>query len=314
MNSATSAAAPIAITGATGFVGRAVLDEAAARGLKLRALTRREQAPRAGVEWVRGDLADVAALERLVDGASAVLHIAGVVSAPDSEAFIEGNVRGTGRLVAAMRKAARGGAAARLVLVSSLAAREPGLSTYGRSKAEGEALVEGSGLDWTIVRPPAVYGPRDTELLELFRAARWGVVPVPADGRLSLIHVEDLARLLIALLPGGSGISGALFEPDDGRPGGWDHAEFARAIGDAVGRRAFVARIPPGLLTPLARLDRVIRRDKARLTPDRARYIAHPDWVSGAGAKVPEQLWSPRIATPQGLSQTAAWYRENHWL
>ena len=82
----------IAITGGTGFVGQAVLDEAGRRGLAVRALARREQAPRAHVEWVRGDLADRQALARLVAGAEGVIHIAGVINAPDEAAFRAGNV------------------------------------------------------------------------------------------------------------------------------------------------------------------------------------------------------------------------------
>ena len=73
------------------------------------------------------------------------------------------------------------------------------------------------GVTATTVRPPAVYGPRDRDMFELFRAARRGVVPMPPPGRASMIHVEDLARLLLALVPGGEDVSGATFEPDDGR-------------------------------------------------------------------------------------------------
>jgi len=191
----------LAVTGGTGFVGQAVIDEAGRRGLPLRVLARREQAPREGVEWVRGELADGAALARLVEGAEAVLHVAGVVNTPDPMGFHLGNVAGTEALV----EAAKAAGVARFVFVSSLAAREPGLSKYGESKRDAEDVVQASGLDWTIVRPPAIYGPRDREILDMFRAARWGVVPMPPNGRASMIHVDDLARLQrtrIALGPG----------------------------------------------------------------------------------------------------------------
>jgi len=300
----------IAITGATGFVGQAVLDEAGRSGLKLRALTRRGQPPRDGVEWVGGDLADVAALDRLVQGAETVLHVAGVVNAQNPRGFIEGNVRGTERLVTAARNASAG----RFVLVSSLAAREPQLSDYGQSKREGERIVQASGLDWTIVRPPAIYGPRDTEILQLFRAAKWGIVPMPPAGRASLIHVEDLARLLLAVLPGGAEVSGCVFEPDDGREEGWHHADLAHAIGNAVGRKVLSPAVPRQLLGAAARFERLLRGEKAKLTPDRARYMVHPDWVSSRALRVPESLWSPRIASPEGLRGTADWYRAEGWL
>src|SRR5690606_636910 len=135
-----------------------------------------------GVEWVPGDLADRAALARLVAGADAVLHIAGVVNTPDPTGFHLGNVAGTEAVI----EAAEAAGVRRLVFVSSLAAREPGLSAYGKSKRHAEEVVQTSGLDWTVVRPPAIYGPRDREILELFKAARWGVVPMPSEGSASI--------------------------------------------------------------------------------------------------------------------------------
>ncbi len=300
----------VAVTGATGFVGQALLDEAARQGITLRALTRREQAPRDGVEWVMGDLADRPALARLVKGAEAVIHVAGVVNAPDRPAFEAGNVAGTLALVEAAVKSG----VPRLVQVSSLAAREPRLSDYGASKRQGEKVVMASGLDWTIVRPPAIYGPRDREIFELFRLARLGVVPVPKGGHASMIHVADLARLLLALVPGGEAVTHCLFEPDDGRKGGWSNPELAKAIGWALGRRVFVPQLSREMLLRGAALDRFFRQSKAKLTPDRVSYMCHPDWVSARDKAPPAELWSARIDTREGLKATAAWYRENKWL
>lgn len=300
----------IAITGSTGFVGQAVLDEAARRGMQVRALTRREQESRGGVEWVRGDLADHAALASLCSGAEAVLHIAGVVNAPDIAGFQSGNVAGTQAVVSAARDVG----CARFVCVSSLAAREPGLSQYGASKRMAEELVQTSGLNWTIVRPPAIYGPCDTEMFELFKAARWHFVPMPPAGRASILHVDDLARLLLDLAPASDTARSRIFEPDDGRESGWAHRELAEAIGNAMGRKVFAPNMPAGLLMMAAKMDRAIRGPKAKLTPDRAGYMAHPDWVSAPERSVPVDVWKPQIATPEGLAATAEWYREAGWL
>lgn len=300
----------IAVTGATGFVGQAVLDEAVRRGLLVRALTRRAQEPRDGVTWVRGDLADHGALRALAVGSDAVLHIAGVVNAPDAAGFQAGNVAGT----QAILDAAGALGEKRFICVSSLAAREPDLSDYGRSKHAAEELVRASRLDWTIIRPPAIYGPRDAELLELFKAARFHVLPMPPAGRASIIHVDDLARLLLDLVPSGERVSGQIFEPDDGRIDGWAHGALASAIGDAMGRRVWSPAMPKGLLMGAARLDRMLRRGKAKLTPDRASYMSHPDWVSTPDRSVPRDVWQPEIPTVQGLASTAQWYREAGWL
>lgn len=300
----------VAVTGGTGFVGMAVLLAAARTRLDVRALTRRKQRLRGGVEWVSGDLANTDALKQLMDGASAVIHIAGVVNAPDAAGFDEGNVQGTLRVI----EAAHAMGVPRMIHVSSLAAREPQLSLYGASKLRGEKLVRASGLDWTVVRPPAVFGPRDTEMLEVFRLARRGVVPLPGNGRLSIIHVADLAQLLLALVPGGEDVTHQLFEPDDGEPGGWTHLRLAHAIGVAVERRIIPLTLSPRLVGLAARADRMVRGSKAKLTPDRARYMCHPDWTVGEGLLPPPVLWRPRIDTRDGLQATAAWYREAGWL
>jgi nucleoside-diphosphate-sugar epimerase len=300
----------IAVTGATGFVGQALLDEAAKQGQQLRALTRREQEPREGVEWVRGDLADRAALDALVDDVDAVIHVAGVVNAPDPAGFEAGNVAGTLETVAA----SVGAKVPRFVHVSSLAAREPHLSTYGASKRRAEKIVAASGLDWTMVRPPGVYGPRDTEIFDLFRAARWGVVPMPKQGRSSLIHAEDLARLLLALVPGGEDVRSEIFEPEDTAEDGWLHRDLAKAIGEAVGRKVLVPQFSKGTLQRFSALDRMVRKDKAKLTLDRVNYMTHPDWVCSKAKAPPIERWSPQVDTREGLKSTAEWYKREGWL
>lgn len=302
----------IAITGATGFVGSAVLDEALAEGHQVRALARRDQTARAGVEWVRGDLGDTAALAALVEGADAVIHVAGLTNTPDPATFEAANVTGTANVIAAMKQAG----VRRLVFVSSLSARMPGLSAYGASKAKAEALVEASGFDWTTVRPPGVYGPRDVDYLEMFRTAKWGFVPLPPGGASSIIHADDLARLLVALAAGNAAATKKqVYEPDDGREGGWSHKELAQAIGRAVGKRSvFAPHLPRAVLEATAAADRLLRGDRAKLTADRVGYMAHPNWVSRSDRKPPPGLWQPKISGEEGLRATAEWYRREGWL
>lgn len=298
----------LALTGATGFVGTATVEHAIASGHKVRALTRRDQPVRDGVTWIAGNLDSQDALARLASGADAVIHIAGVVNALSPAGFINGNVHGTARMAAAA--AAMG--VARFVHVSSLSAREPQLSDYGRSKERAEAEVRKSGLDWTMVRPPGVYGPGDMEMRDMFRMARRGIVPLPPRGRISLIHVADLARLLVAMAQTDDGR--AIYECDDGVDGGYSHAEFAAMVGAAVGTRPIPLHMPRALLYLAARADRLLRADKAKLTPDRAAYLAHPDWTCLPDRRPPASLWTPQIPTRDGLAQTADWYRANDLL
>ncbi len=301
----------LAMTGATGFVGGAAMRDAIAAGWHVRALTRRPQAERDGVTWIAGALDKPDSLAEMAQGSDAVMHIAGVVNVPTRAAFEAGNATATANVV----EAARGAGVSRFVHVSSLAAREPALSDYGWSKERAEAVVQASELDWTIVRPPAVFGPGDTEMLDLFRMARRGIALLPPKGRMSAIYVDDLARLLVALAADRDTSVGAIYEPDDGRADGWSHRSFARAIGRAVGRsHVATLAIPAAVLKAGGRIDKLVRRGRAKLTPDRARYIAHPDWVAATGAHPPAALWRPERGTDDALTETVRWYRREGWL
>jgi UDP-glucose 4-epimerase len=286
----------LAITGATGFVGRRVL---ALATTPVRALARSPQPPHPGVTWVAGDLATPG---DLCEGASAVLHIAGIVSAPTRAAFDAGNVAGTATMLAAAKAAG----VTRFVHVSSLAAREPDLSMYGASKAAAETLVQESGLDWVIIRPPGVYGPDDREMLDIYKLASRGLYIAP-PGRISLIHVDDLAHALLALTTAGP--SHTILEIDDGAPDGHSHADFAAAIATALGRRVRTVPLPLSMLHLAARIGL-----SPKLTPDRARYIAHPDWVAHGGNAKLAGIWAPRFDLAAGVADTVAGYRGQNWL
>lgn len=306
-----SGGAKLAITGATGFVGQAVLD--ALDGSPVKALARREQVSRKGAEWISGSLADGAALDELASGCEAMIHIAGLTNTPNPADFEEANVTGTANVIAACKKAG----CKRLIFVSSLSARKPELSEYGASKARAEELVKASKLNWTIVRPPAVYGPRDDDMLDLFRSAKWGMVPLPPGGATSIIYVDDLAKLLITLtIPENAKPSQRkIFEPDDGREGGWAHKELAQGIAEAMGKRNVLApHLPRSVLSFAASADRLFRGDRAKLTPDRVGYMCHPNWVARSDRKVPSEIWQAEVAGAQGFAKTAEWYRARGWL
>ena len=299
----------VAITGGTGFLGGHVLREAAARGHSIKALTRRAQLPRPNVEWVKGTLDDYLSLAELIEGCDAVIHIAGAINAPTLAGFVAANVTGTASVLTACEAAG----VQRLIHVSSLSAREPDLSDYGWSKAASEALLVQSSLDWTIVRPPAIYGSGDREMLELFRVAkRKGVLPLPPRGRLSLIEAGDLARLLLDLVDAREAHD-QIYEPDDGQADGYGHREFGKLIGRAVGRPGVLTLPVPGFVLRLAaRVEKARRGDAAKLTPDRVRYFCHPDWV--VRKRPPASIWAPKVDAEEGLAATAAWYREQGWL
>jgi UDP-glucose 4-epimerase len=151
-------------------------------------------------------------------------------------------------------------------------------------------------------------------MFELFKSARYGFVPMPPSGATSMIHVDDLAKLLLALAPASPKLRRKIFEPDDGREGGWSYKELGQAIGDAMGRRVFAPNLPKSLLRSAAGLDKLVRGKNAKLTADRVGYMCHPNWVARSDKAVPLDIWSPAISTRDGLKQTAAWYRQQGWL
>lgn len=300
----------LAITGGTGFVGSTLVRHAVMRGHNVRALTRRPQGTNPKIKWIDGALDRPDALAALLDGADAVIHVAGATNAPDRDGFAAANVEGTLGMV----EAAKVAGVKRFVFVSSLAAREPDLSNYGWSKARAEQIVGASGLDWTVVRPPAVYGPGDRDMLEMFKMAKRGLMLTPPAGRFSVIEVSDLSRFLLTLVSADD-VLAETFEPDDGNPTGWSHEEFAEALAPAVGRKKVTTiAMPKAMLRVGARFDRLFRGKRARLTLDRASYFSHPDWVAAAERRPHPDLWRAHIDTVAGLRATANAYRAAGWL
>ena len=317
----------VAMTGATGFIGCHLAAELARRGWRVRALVRsmpRWQgfAPPA-IEAVLGSLEDAAALEDLVGGAEAVVHLAGAIKGRNGNDFLRANADGTAALANAW--AART-PEARFIQVSSLAAREPGLSPYAASKrAAEERLAEiagrlGSGAGWHVLRPAAVYGPGDRETLGLFRAAGGPVQPVlgAPGSRLALVHVTDLVRAIAELIEADAepGSYPGPHEVADHRPEGYSWEEIACAAAEAMGRRPRPVRLPAAAVRALGLAGDAAARLGARpmLTSGKAREILHADWSSAPERQLPPEIWRPRVALDEGFAGTVAWYRDRGWL
>ncbi|WGF86414.1 NAD-dependent epimerase/dehydratase family protein [Marinivivus vitaminiproducens] len=312
----------IAVTGATGFIGRRLVRSLKADpSVRLRLLLRRpdqaatfaEQAS----EVVPGGLDDAGALARLVDGADVVIHLAGAVAARSRRAFFAINADATARLAGL---AARRPRPPRFLLVSSLAARAPDLSAYAASKQAAEQAVAeaGGGLAWTIVRPPAVYGPGDRATLPFFRAASRGFVPIlgRGDGRFSTLFVDDLAAA-IATFTDESALDGRTVEIDDGAARGHDWPDMAQAAGDAVGRNVRAIPVPGVALLAAAAAAEAWRLLPLRppvLSFGKMRELRHPDWVVRPGDLFDRTAWRPHVGLTSGMAETARWYRSNGWL
>lgn len=311
----------VAVTGATGFIGGHVVRRLADAGWRVRVLARRlpvhPETADLTLDIVIGSLDDEQSLAELVRGADAVVHCAGLVKASDPGAFHRVNAAGTVRLVAA---AAAARPAPRFLLVSSLAAREPAISDYALSKRAGEEAVEGArSLSSVILRPPAVYGPGDRELLPLFRCAArgLGLLLGPEGNRLSLVHVGDLAGAVAAALAADVGPPGSILEIDDGRPGGYSWHDLVALAGVAVGRRVRPIPVPAAALRLAGAAASLAARFTGRppmLGPGKIREIRHPDWVCRDGGLRGSLPWRPTLTAERGFALTVEWYRRNGWL
>lgn len=309
---------PVAVTGGSGFIGREVVRCLLAEGFAVRALMRRRipELERCGVTVVRGSLESDAALRELVADVAAVVHCAGAVAAPSATAFSDVNARGSARLVAAVTATPR---PARVLLLSSLAAREPEVSPYARSKREAEEVVRrcaAEGLEVSILRPPAVYGPGDRATLPIFRQLRSGrlLVPAVSAARFSLLYVSDLAGAIIWLL-GAPAWSGEVLELDDGRVGGYRWRDLAEIAGRQLGRPVRTIPLPWSLLWPAAAVAALGGAALGRalpLSPGKLRELFHADWVARPRSALPG--WAPRTTFEDGFAQTMAWYRQQGWL
>ena len=203
----------IAVTGATGFIGRHVAAALCARGDRVRAIVRPDS-PRAapeGAEVARVPLG-AAALESAFADCDTIVHLAGLVAAPRDSDYVAVNVDATRAVALAARTAN-----ARLVHVSSLAAAGPApashprgeddperpITMYGITKLAGERAVTGmAGLRWTVLRPGVVYGNGDRALAPLVRLAALPLIPLVGrdDGAYMFVHIDDLTRAIVAAI------------------------------------------------------------------------------------------------------------------
>jgi len=308
----------IAITGATGFIGRRIVARFSDRGWRVRALVRRPEPSlvQSGAELVHGALEDPASLEALVEAAQAVVHCAGTISARSKNEFVRVNRDGTAALAAALVVQPR---PPRLLLISSLAAREPGLSAYAASKRMAEDAVRetlAGKADFCIVRPPAVYGPGDRATLPIFRQIQRGLLFVPAaDARFSLLYVDDLAEIVARLLETPRW-DGAVMEPDDDS-GGYGWADVARIASAHLDRRVRTVPVPwlaLWLPAACAQILGLVLRRAPMLTPGKLRELYHSDWTCRAAAGGPLPATSPRVTFDSGFAATLAWYMQRKWL
>lgn len=307
----------VALTGGTGFLGAALIEALVARGDHVKALARSPaRLPnKTALIAVHGSLEDDAALEELARGADLFIHCAGLTHARRDEEFFVVNVDGARRAAAAAAKSG-----ARLVHISSLAARRPEVSPYAASKRASEgAVARGAGNSaFLCLRAPAIYGPGDAATLPYFKLVRSGLAPEPAAApapRASILYVEDVADAILRAAE--EAAPGAVYEIGDDSPSGHSWREIGEAIGEALGVRPHRLPAPHWLLASYAAAAAGISRMAGHapmVTPGKIREFFHPDWVARENLLSEATSWRAVTPLKEGFAKTARWYQENGLL
>jgi len=318
----------ILVTGGTGFIGTHLLNRLIASGEPVRALVRPKSLSRklpGGVEVVPGDLASGESLTEALAGVDTVIHLAGVTKALATADYYTGNVRATETLLRAMA-----GTAVRLVHVSSLSAAGPSpdgvplredapehpVTHYGKSKLEAERLVRSLSPDAIIVRPPVVYGPRDTDVFQLLKSISRGLVLEIAGGerRFSAIYVGDLVEGLIAASRA-SGCAGRTYYLAHRELLTW--SRFNEAAAEIMKRRPRVWHVPVAAaraVGTVAELWSKLRGKPGIISREKVREAECMDWTCDPSRAASELGYEARTSIPEGLARTLAWYKEAGWL
>ena len=323
------------LTGATGFMGSHLAEQLAAQGHAVRVLVRKtsnlQWLKHLSVEYCYGDVTDPATLPAALEGVDYVFHVAGLVKAFDRETYFRVNAGGTASLLEAcarMPKPPR-----RIVLVSSQAAGGPSgrgpavtendpphpVSFYGESKVEAErvAATFADRLSIAIVRPPATYGPRDTEVFQFIKAAaRFGIAPIAGkpDMPMSVAHVDDVVQGLILAANSPKAAGRAYYVAG---PGVATWETIADALENVLGRKLRRVHIPMWLVRIAARVIEAhssVVGKPATLNREKIREVLADGWVCSIQRAREELGFEPRVDVQQGMRQTVEWCRKNKWL
>lgn len=326
--------AKVLVTGATGFVGSHLVDRLLERGRAVRCLVRRSSNLRylkdARLEFAYGGLDDATDWNAALADVDTIYHVAGTTFARRAKDYFDTNQRGTESILAAALK--HRDHLKKFVLVSSLAAIGPSrngtpvneetqpapITPYGESKLMGEEALRAVGdlLPYTIVRPPAVYGPRDYALLELFKAIGRGLMPMIGryDKQVSLVHARDLASGIILAGESEQSTGRAYFISSDEV---YSMRELAASISEMMGRRARELAIPRGVAFGVALFAEgwaALTRKPPVINHDKVRDLSERCWGCSIERAKRELGYNPQIPIQDGLRETIDWYKREGWL
>ncbi len=324
----------VLVTGASGFVGGHLVWALVQRGYSVTCLVRStsdtKALPKSGIRLISGGLTDRASVREAVRQVSTIYHVAGAIKAAHREAYFKVNQEGTRRVLESVAES--NPHLSRFVHVSSLAAAGPSsggralteeekpnpISWYGESKLQSEQEVLGSKdlFPVTIIRPSAVYGPRDKETLFIFKMIQRGCLFTPGrfGRRFSLIHVSDLVHALIAAGEQETR-SGEIFYVSRFETFSWD--EVGSAIANALAKTYRRISFPQWLAIAAGLAGDTwsgLTGRAATINSQKVRELLAPSWICDSSKARAVLGFNPETNLEYGVNQTANWYRQNGWL
>ena len=299
----------ILLTGGTGFIGQHVQKYLLSAGHDVKVFVRQKPSRQVGLMLgcvpVFGNLNDEDSVREAVTDCDLVVYCAGTVKGAEFKDFTDANVSGVKRFASALSLV--GSTNARFLLVSSLAASRPYVSDYAQSKYLGEQVLKGiAGLRWSILRPPAVYGLGDTEMLKIFRLIRIGIAPLigPSNQMLSFLHVEDLARSIICTIDANEEMNRCCVDLHDGQLGGYSWSDIIKAVrGNSIALRLPIPRPVANVLAALNRKVAERLHYSPMLTEGKVRELSQQEWICDNSRITEKTGWTPRIDLIEGVRQ-----------
>ncbi|MGC2063611.1 MAG: NAD-dependent epimerase/dehydratase family protein [Thermodesulfovibrionales bacterium] len=316
------------VTGAAGFIGSHLAEALLQRGYQVTCIVRNSSNLRwiehLDLDYIHADLGDIGPCSSRLRGYDYIFHLAGLTKAVREEDFFSANYGCTLSLLQAVAKVNPG--LRRFVLVSSLAAAGPSfdgrpvdeatlprpVSAYGKSKLKAEEAVHvfGDRIPFTIIRPPAVYGPRDTDFLMMFRMINKGVFPSWGKSSYSMLYATDLVAGVIAAAEHEAAAGKTFFLSDHIV---YTNEGIAQEIGASLGKRALKISIPRSLLPVIGFIGQKIDK-KGIINRDRIIDFSYTNWTCDSGRAERELGVRSKTMLREGIQWTADWYRTHQWL
>lgn len=317
------------VTGATGFIGSHLVEELIKRGYGVTCLVRKTS----NLKWIEGldltilhgDCEDEGSLKDIPRDFDYIFHVAGLTKAKKEEDFFCVNVKGTENLLKTV--SARVPGLKRFIYLSSLAAAGPSrngapvnensepkpVSGYGKSKLDGEGIVVKykDGVSSTIIRPPAVYGPRDRDLFVFFKMLKKGFYPYWGKCYYSLLYVDDLVRGLITAAEDKVAEGGVYFLSDGNV---YSNEDVVNEISNVLGTKITKLRMPKMIMTVLVGIVERLSKESSIINRDKLKELNHVNWICDSSRAGKDFKFIPKVTLKEGIKWTADWYRIHQWL